>query len=311
MSLGLVVFGLIEILIGVFLALLVPLMVVAALAAQKLDIEEAGLDLGTTVVSGLTYGAIAVLMIWIGIGSIRARKWARAVMLSVSWLWLITGAVSMVIFWIAMPRFWAVAGVSDLVGDAQWMVTLTTTLFVGLIYVVLPLAFVVFYRLESVAATCRARDTGSSWVDGRPQGVINLVVVCWLIVVSFLIVPLYGFLFPLCGLLLAGWAGAVGWAAVLGATLSLLHSAMTGDRRGWTVAMVVSVLVAASFTITSALVPYVQWIEGMNLPPEQREVYVVLWNPDRFEMAVVSLLFWATWIGYMLYVKRYFEDRTG
>jgi hypothetical protein len=49
----------------------------------------------------------------------------------------------------------------------------------------------------------------------------------------------------------------------------------------------------------------------MNLPPEQREVYVVLWNPDRFEMTVVSLLFWATWIGYMLYVKRYFEDRTG
>jgi hypothetical protein len=309
-SVGLVVFGIIEILIGVFLALMIPLIVVAAVAAQSLDLGGVGLDLRTTVVSALVYGAIAVAFIWIGIGSIRARKWARAVMLALSWLWLITGAISMVVFWVAMPRYWEVSGFSDLAPGAEWMVTLSTTGFVGLIYVVLPLAFVGFYRSEHVAATCRARDPDPSWVDDRPQSLVNLVIVCALIALTVLIMPVYNFMFPLCGVILVGWAGAVSWLLVLAATLVFLSAAVVGDGRGWAVAMATSLFVALSTTVTAATVPYSQWLDRMNLPLEQRDMVVMLWNPSRTTVTILAVLFWSTWIIYLLYVKRLFVDRT-
>jgi len=307
-SAALVVFGIIELLIGTFVALLILLVVVVLVATESIREAETGLDLKTILPSLLIYGLIAMVFIWIGIGSIRARKWARVVMLSLSWLWLITGAAAMVVFWFIMPRYWDFAGLSDLPGDTVRLVVLTTSLFLGFIYVLLPLAFVLFYRSENVAATCGARDTKPSWVDDCPQGLVNLVVVYGLLAASVLMMPAYNFLFPFFGVILDGWVGALAWLVVLVVLIYLLRATPRRRFRAWNVAMASSLIMAASSIVAAAAIPFTEWVDRMALPGEQREMVLALWEPGEATMALVSFAFWATWIGYLIYVRRFIED---
>jgi len=41
------------------------------------------------IISILFYALLAVLFVWLGIGSIMARRWARALVLVSSWFWLV------------------------------------------------------------------------------------------------------------------------------------------------------------------------------------------------------------------------------
>ena len=86
-SLGLVIFGVIEILIGAFFVLLVPLSLAAASLAGTADLPA-------TVSAMFLYTVVAAVFIWLGVGSIRARRWACELTLSLSWIWLVTGICS-------------------------------------------------------------------------------------------------------------------------------------------------------------------------------------------------------------------------
>jgi hypothetical protein len=214
----------------------------------------------------------------------------------------------MAVFWFAVPRIVSSAGLPDIDPEVERLVLLTTSLFVGLIYVLLPLCFVLFYRSEHVAATCRARDPGPSWVDDRPQGLINLVVVYGLVAVTVLMMPAYDFFFPLFGLVLSGAPGAVAWAGVLVLFLWLVKSTMRTEEIAWRVSMVASVLGALSSIVTSVLVPYDRLLQSMGLPEAQRELVRSVWDPGPAAVAVVTGACWLTWIVYVVSVRRYFSN---
>src|SRR5436190_12261921 len=81
---GLIVFGIFAILIGAFCALLVPVMIFGqVMAARRLGTE---FETSAALISSAVYGAMAVVMIWLGVGSILARRWARALLLCVGWI---------------------------------------------------------------------------------------------------------------------------------------------------------------------------------------------------------------------------------
>ncbi len=305
-SLGLVVFGVIEILIGGLTALLIPLVLAVTLFAPLAVGEGTSASFRSVVPSLVLYGLMAASFIWIGIGSVRARKWARAVMLSLSWLWLITGIVAMVLFWWILPRYWHFAGMGGLPDDTMTMVMLTTSLFLGFIYILLPLAFVLFYRSPHVIATCEARDRTGSWVDDCPSQVVSLVLVYAVGAVSCLLAPAYHFVFPLFGVVIDGWVGAPVWLAVLAVLIYLVVATPRRDKRSWTVAMWASVVGATSSTLSAALVPYSLWLDRMALPVDQREMMAAFGEPTAATMVALSLVSWGTWIGFLLSVRRFF-----
>ena len=79
-STGLVVFGIMTLLLGCLSGLFVPLMLVGQMAAAK--IPNAQSTNVTSIISGVViYTVLAVTMIWLGIGSTMARRWARALLL--------------------------------------------------------------------------------------------------------------------------------------------------------------------------------------------------------------------------------------
>jgi hypothetical protein len=181
----------------------------------------------------------------------------------------------------------------------------TTSLLLGFIYVLLPLAFVLFYRSPHCAATCRARDPGPSWVDGCPSPIVSLVAVYAVGAASLLVVPAYNFLFPLFGMILEGWGGAVAWLLVLALLVYLIVGTARRDPTAWTVSMAASLLAASSSTVTAAVVPWSAWLDRLTLPGQRPPLADVLGEPSSLVMVLGSLAAWGSWIAYLLYVRRF------
>src|SRR4051812_1317302 len=97
---GLGVFGIFTTLFGVVAALLVPLMFFGQAMAVKAGTPSSG-GLGPVV---LIYGTLAIALVWLGIGSMMARRWARALLLVAAWNWLLVGLVSLAMMVIMLPR---------------------------------------------------------------------------------------------------------------------------------------------------------------------------------------------------------------
>src|SRR5262245_9251727 len=99
---GLIVFGIALILLGGLCLLFAPLVVLGQFVAAKTTGQS---NLRMVLPSVLMYGAMGVLFVTLGIGSIKARRWARAVTLVLCWAWLVTGVISIVMFIWLGPAF--------------------------------------------------------------------------------------------------------------------------------------------------------------------------------------------------------------
>jgi hypothetical protein len=307
-SLGLVLFGVVEILIGAFCALLIPLILISVAATRALGGPGASPELGAVLPSLVIYGVIAAAFVILGIGSIRARRWARALMLVLSWLWLVTGVVAMIASWWLLPTLWSQMGdVAGLPREGLALVMLTTTLFLGFIYVVLPGAFVLFYRSRHVAATCRARDPGPSWIDDCPPHILSLILIFGFGAVSVLMTPAYGYALPVFGVVLTGLGGALGWALILILLLYLVWGSYRLDPRAWWIALAATLLAACANTVTAAVFPISELLTAMRLPVDQRALIEQLGLPSPGFLVILSLVCWGSFLAYLLYVKRFFS----
>lgn len=101
-STGLMVFGILTLLLGCLVGLFVPLMLFGQMMAAKAP-NAPPANLAAILPAVVIYGGLAVALIWLGIGSIKAWRWARALLLIFSWSWLVMGIFMTVV----MPFFMA------------------------------------------------------------------------------------------------------------------------------------------------------------------------------------------------------------
>jgi hypothetical protein len=304
-SLGLAVFGVVEILMGALCALLIPVMVLATAATRSLGGPGAAPTWREVLPTVVLYGAVAVILVVLGVGSIRARRWARRLLLVLSWLWLITGVVALVASLWLVPLLWEhMALLQELPRDFGALVQITTILLLALVYVALPAALFLFYRSPHVAATCRARDPKPSLIDQCPSRRLSLAVIWGLGALSVLVVPAYGFAFPLFGGMVGGLVGAAAWSVVLVATILLTWGTYRGEPWAWWGGVAVTVVAALSTTLTVACVPFgslVAW-----LPADQRLLLEALPPPGDATLVLLSLATWGSLLIFILATRRFF-----
>lgn len=304
-SFGLAVFGAIEIVIGLVCAALVPFTVVAGAFVP-------GMELRVILPSLVVYVFIAAIFLTLGIGSIRARVWAQALSLSLSWIWLITGVATLLLTWFAAPELWLdLAAGAGLEGGVARMTALGINLFLSVIYVLLPGAFVFFYRSPSVIATCRARDGKPGWADRCPQRLLALAAAYALGGVSILAVPAYNFVFPLFGLLLTGAAGAVCWAVVLALSGALAYGTCRGAPWAWWTAAAASVAAALSSVASFAFSDSDRILDAMKLTADQLMLMKALWPREPWIQIVFWLAVWGSLLAYLFVVKPLFNPPLG
>jgi len=214
-STGLVVFGILTLLFGCLAGLFVPLMlfgqIMAAKAPNAPPVNHAAMLPGMAV-----YGLLAVTLIWLGIGSIQKRRWARALLLIFSWSWLIMGVCMTVVMPFFMAKVFANLPPNAKTGQPAMPPAAITgmvifmTLFFFVFFVLVPALWVFFYNSRHVKATCEARDPVTSWTDACPLPLLGFVLWTWLALPMMLLWPLTGHaVMPCFGVFVSGLPGGL------------------------------------------------------------------------------------------------------
>ena len=166
-STGLIVFGVLEILLGCLCALLVPIMLLGQ--AMSFRVTGAEPNYRMAVPGVVMYGILAVTFIWLGIGSIRCRRWARALVLILAWSWLLVGVATLGFSVFLLPKV-----MESLPTEAAKIVSLVVALgMLTIIFIVFPGGLVLFYKSKDVKATCENRDPVAQWTDACPLPVLT------------------------------------------------------------------------------------------------------------------------------------------
>jgi hypothetical protein len=168
---GLILFGIFEIILGLLSACLVPLMMFSrAMAIRRGHAPAAPIAPGIVV-----YGLAAVSLIWLGIGSILARRWARALLLCLSAVALVCGLAGCIAMAFVLPHLgetMAQAGQSSMPPGSLLVVQIVMAVFVLAFFIIIPGALFLFYRSPHVKRTCEACDPVERWTDRCPLPVL-------------------------------------------------------------------------------------------------------------------------------------------
>ncbi|MGD0088767.1 MAG: hypothetical protein ABSE73_02500 [Planctomycetota bacterium] len=305
---GLVVFGILQICFGALCALLVPLMLLAMLGAlASRQGSAAPMNARMMVPSLLFYAVLAVWFIWMGIGSIQARRWARALILVSSWLWLICGLLGIAFALVFLPGMYEQMGKSGQVSPGLAAVMKYVALgFMAVFYVLIPGALVLFYGSKHVKATCERRDPQERWTDKCPLPVLAVSLMSGGWAASMLMMGCYGWAIPFFGAILSGSAGA---GVVLAFMLLLGYVAWGMYRlnlKAWWCAVLMVIAWGVSLALTFSRVNLMEFYEKMNFPPEQLELVKSFAQTQTPGMVLFFVLWCVVALAYLLYTRRYF-----
>ncbi len=307
MKTGLVVFGILQIIFGGFCALMVPFMILGMIASSVLDNSSAVPMSPTMMIAAvLIYVLLAVWFVCMGIGSIKARRWARALLLVTSWLWLICGTCGLVFMLLLMPDVYDQMGkIEQMPPGMARIMKYVMTVFMIIFYVIIPGVLVLFYGSKNVKATCQFRDSRLRWTDKCPLPVLAVSLIFGSGAVSMLFMGFYGWVIPFFGSILNGMKGA---AVVLVVMLLFGYVAWGTYKlsiKAWWCAVLVIIAWALSAGITFSRVSILDYYEKMNFPEQQLDMIEQYSIPQDY-MVLFFGLWVACFLGYLLYTRRYF-----
>ncbi len=275
-SAGLVVFGVFTILLGVLCGLMVPLMLLGqVMSAQH---SNAPAPPQAMLLPGLMYAGLAVALVWLGIGSIKARRWARALLLIFSWSCLVMGVTMVPVMAVLLPKSLASANGSTPAGQpgvsSSAMIAITDgiCLFLGVIFILIPAVWVFFYGSRHVKATCEARNPASGWTDMCPLPLLAVSLWLWSAVPMFVLVPVvYHGVAPFFGAFIQGPLGGLFYLFMAAIWAWAGWRLYRLDVRAWWVVLVTLVLFSVSSLLTYAHHDPMEMYRLMGYPEPQIE----------------------------------------
>jgi hypothetical protein len=305
---GLVAFGIVQIILGGFIALMIPLIFFAQHIAAR---QQAGAVYPPSLAFVLAvYGTLAMVLVCLGIGSIMTRRWARALTLVGAWSWLIIGVFSMAFQIVLLPRVLATPGPTGATMPhaalAAMMVTMLVVL--GIVFIALPAIFVWFYGSRHVKATCEARNPRPSWTDGCPLPLLALCL--WLAsgAIGMLAMPLAGMsALPLFGKLVTGPGAALAFVLLAVAWAWAAWATYRRQLAGWWFIFIALIVFAASCLVTFLRVDPLEMYRVMGYPEQQIEQMRSLGFLTGPTMAWLSAGGAGLWLVLLLWVRRYFK----
>jgi hypothetical protein len=313
-STGLLVLGIIEIAGGAFAALAIPFVFLSAILMRKGG--GPAMPLRSFAVTCLTYALLAVVLVTLGIGATKAKRWAWALNLVVSWIWLITG-VMVTIMLIAVVPSSILAGMRTAASQnpsappvpAGFMAVIVTFMIVvaAVFLVVLPLIFLLFYRSKNVELTCKQRDPVERWTDRRPLPVTALALLAAASAAYYLVLSVATPLFPFFGRYLTGRPATALFLLFAVVDTYIAVAFLRLKLVGWWVALVAILLRLSSSAITIGRANLLEAYSKMGWSPQQLEA--ISMNPMFRGNAILwwSMMFMVLYFGFLLWLKRYFR----
>ena len=309
---GLRIFGVLTILLGAMFALLIPMMILG----QTINAKATGTPVRSSDVLFMfvSLGGMATTLVWVGIGSIMLRRWARALLLIGSASGLVMGGLAMFALIFVLPQFSALIQAGQPAGRPPLpestktiaMIIMGGTVFV--LYVVLPGVWLLFYRSPHVKATCEAHDPVPRWTDACPLPVLTVSLWLALGVPMLLLMPvIYHGVLPFFGVFISGGAGTLVYLVLAGVWAWSARALYRLDVRGWWVVVIAICVLSLSHILTYAQRDLMEMYSLMGLPEQQLEQFKKLNFPSSQMMLWGSLFFLVPFLGYLIYLKKFFR----
>ncbi len=306
---GFIVFGVIEFLIALLALGAVPLMFLgAAMGGGRVP----GPPLGVMAMSAALYAGVGAFFGTVGVGSLLVRRWAWKLMLVASWTWLAVGALSMVSWLIMLPRLgdMMAAGGQKVPETAVVVMQVLVTAVMVVIYVLVPVVFILFYGSRAVRLTAEWKDPQPRWTDRVPGPVLAGAL---LLAAGAAFMPLTGIagVLPVFGVTLTGAPAALVGLAV-------------GAGLGWTAWGFCRLMPAAWWTalglLLAAMVSSILTLPGLDMAEMYRKMG---YSEELVEMMlkaspltpmglmIVTGCSMVAYLGFVLFLRRYFAGGVG
>jgi len=304
----LVFLGVVEIALGALFAALGLLMLVTASMTLR---AGAGAPTAQRMVLGanlvIDLGS-AAFMVVIGIGTMKVRRWARVLMLIVSWSFLAAAILGVAMMVALLPGI--LAGIDPGSTDPAMVrgVAAIVMAIVGGAMIALPLFFILAYNGRHVRHTFATRHPQPGWIDRCPTSVLALS----LVMALFGLIQIAGSwagLSVLFGVALAGPAAVVVNLALGAAWMTLALGLFRLNRAAWLASFAFTAIIHVSAYFAYRSTSFLELTYRLGMGAGDAAVvagmapFIERWS------GAVALGCWVAWVISLLAVRRHFTVR--
>jgi hypothetical protein len=208
------------------------------------------------------YYAIAVVLIPLGYGHLRLRRWARPLALALLWFWVVMGAPLILAFLFALLS----------AKPLSFPVAVAAVAFIAVAYPALPGLLIRFYRSKDVRMTLADRDPASSWVEGLPIPILALGVLFVYYGVVWHILILFNGVFPLFGHWVNQLPGIVLIDLAVLCLVGLTWGILGRRRWAWWGSLLYFATITASSILTLGTSSWSEILAALGFPPFETEM---------------------------------------
>jgi len=207
------------------------------------------------------YYILAAVLIPLGYGHLRLRRWVRPLSLAALWGWLAIGAP------LAPVVLFVLLGAKEL-GPAG---AIAAAVVLALSYLALPWIMIRFYRGRNVRITLEARDPGGSWVESIPTPVLTLSGLYLFFALMLHLPILFNGLFPLFGRFATGLPGIAALDLSILVLGWLAWGTIRQRRWAWWGGLIYWMGMAVSWGVTLASYSWIELLAVLEFPARERE----------------------------------------
>jgi len=205
------------------------------------------------------YYLIATVLIPLGYGHLKTRRWARTLALTLLWAWLVVGApLTIVVLFVLLAS-----------KDLPLLAAFVAMVGLALGYLVIPGVLIRFYQSRDVRLTFEARDPNSYWVERLPMPILVLGSLDLFYAVVLHIPILFNGIFPLFGRFSTGLQGIYILALSIACLLCLAWGTLGRRTWAWWGSLIYFGLAACSSILTLATSRYADVLASLNFPPRE------------------------------------------
>ena len=200
------------------------------------------------------YYLAAAVLITLGYGHLRLRRWARPLTLALLWTWVLLGLPLLIVLFfmtVTVKGFSAAGGIAFIVALAAS-------------YLVLPWLGIRFYRGRNVRGTFEAHDPHPGAFDARPLPILVICLLDLFFLVALHMPLLFHGLFPVFGSLQSNLEGIYLTAAALLVLGLLLWGTWNQHVWAWWGSAAYYAVLAATWLVTFAQTPYAELLSWLR-----------------------------------------------
>jgi hypothetical protein len=243
---GLVVFGTLDILMGILCFSLAMLLLIA--------VSSGGLHGMKTIHFFMTMGFLFFLTAWfctMGLGSIRARRWARALLVVGAWVAVFLSTLMLALLLHILPELYELVANSGLLAaDLALGILYGLVCLAMVLLVACPLVAIAFYSKDSVRLTCERINPQPAWTDRYPLPLLAMGCICLFGCFSVVGAATTNYTVFLFGHIVSGGAGFIIITFLSAACAYVGWGAFTRKMHAWWGAYALVLLSSSSMMLT-------------------------------------------------------------